>query len=46
MILPVGAKNFKEAMRMGTEIYHHLKAEINKRYGLDATAVGLSFTYL
>jgi enolase len=25
---------------MGTEIYHHLKAEIKKRYGLDATAVG------
>ncbi|KAK0412397.1 hypothetical protein QR680_006189 [Steinernema hermaphroditum] len=40
MILPVGAKNFKEAMRMGSEIYHHLKAEIKKRYGLDATAVG------
>jgi enolase len=27
-------------MRIGSEIYHHLKAEINKRYGLDATAVG------
>jgi len=27
-------------MRMGSEIYHHLKAEIHKRYGLDATAVG------
>lgn len=40
MILPVGAKSFKEAMRMGSEIYHHLKAEIKKRYGLDATAVG------
>ncbi|VDD87884.1 unnamed protein product [Enterobius vermicularis] len=40
MLLPVGAKSFKEAMRMGSEIYHHLKAEIKKRYGLDATAVG------
>jgi len=40
MILPVGADSFKEAMRMGSEIYHHLKAEIHKRYGLDATAVG------
>uniref|UniRef100_A0A914RJV9 phosphopyruvate hydratase n=1 Tax=Parascaris equorum TaxID=6256 RepID=A0A914RJV9_PAREQ len=40
MILPVGAKSFAEAMRMGSEIYHHLKAEIKKRYGLDATAVG------
>ena len=26
MILPVGAKTFKEAMRMGSETYHHLKA--------------------
>lgn len=25
MILPVGAKSFAEAMRMGSEIYHHLK---------------------
>jgi len=25
---------------MGSEIYHCLKAEIHKRYGLDATAVG------
>uniref|UniRef100_A0A0K0EI07 Enolase n=1 Tax=Strongyloides stercoralis TaxID=6248 RepID=A0A0K0EI07_STRER len=40
MILPTGARNFREAMRMGSEVYHHLKAEIKKRYGLDATAVG------
>nr|ADH95415.1 enolase [Heterorhabditis indica] len=40
MILPVGASCFAEAMRMGSEVYHHLKAEIKKRYGLDATAVG------
>ncbi|GMR37484.1 hypothetical protein PMAYCL1PPCAC_07679, partial [Pristionchus mayeri] len=40
MILPTGASSFSEAMRMGSEVYHHLKAEINKRYGLDATAVG------
>lgn len=25
MVLPVGAKNFKEAMQIGSEIYHHLK---------------------
>ena len=25
MLLPTGAKSFKEAMRMGTEVYHHLK---------------------
>jgi len=35
-----GASSFKEAMRMGSEIYHHLKKVIHKRYGLDATAVG------
>nr|CAD2176566.1 unnamed protein product [Meloidogyne enterolobii] len=40
MVLPVGAKNFKEAMQIGSEIYHHLKKVIHKRYGLDATAVG------
>ena len=40
MVLPVGAKTFREAMRIGSEIYHHLKAEIKKRYGLDATSVG------
>ncbi|PAV60328.1 hypothetical protein WR25_15437 [Diploscapter pachys] len=40
MILPLGATSFREAMRMGSEVYHHLKAEIKKRYGLDATAVG------
>ncbi|PIV21797.1 MAG: phosphopyruvate hydratase, partial [Deltaproteobacteria bacterium CG03_land_8_20_14_0_80_45_14] len=25
MILPVGAKSFKEALRMGTEVFHYLK---------------------
>jgi len=40
MLLPIGASTFKEAMRMGSEIYHHLKNEIKKKYGLDATAVG------
>jgi enolase len=40
MLLPTGAPSFKEAMRMGSEVYHHLKSEIKSRYGLDATAVG------
>ncbi|KAE9547587.1 hypothetical protein FO519_009201 [Halicephalobus sp. NKZ332] len=39
MILPVGAKTFREAMQMGSEIYHHLKSEIKERYGFDATTV-------
>ena len=25
MLLPTGAKTFKDAMRMGSEVYHHLK---------------------
>jgi enolase len=25
MILPVGAKNFEEAMQMGSDCYHNLK---------------------
>ncbi|GAB2272240.1 Enolase [Dionaea muscipula] len=40
MILPVGASSFKEAMKMGSEIYHHLKGVIKKKYGQDATNVG------
>merc|ERR1712045_809749 len=40
MILPTGAGSFSEALKMGSEIYHHLKAAIKAKYGLDATAVG------
>jgi len=40
MILPVGASSFSEAMRMGVEVYHHLKAVIKDKYGQDATNVG------
>ncbi|KFD70305.1 hypothetical protein M514_09564 [Trichuris suis] len=40
MLMPVGAPSFKEAMRMGSEVYHNLKGCIKTRYGLDATAVG------
>jgi len=40
MILPTGASSFTEAMKMGTEVYHHLKNVIKKQYGLDATCVG------
>ncbi|CAJ0581622.1 unnamed protein product, partial [Mesorhabditis spiculigera] len=36
MILPVGAQTFAEAMRMGSDVYHHLKTVIQKRR-LDAT---------
>lgn len=40
MILPTGASNFQEAMRMGTETYHALKSVIKSKYGIDATNVG------
>ena len=40
MILPTGATSFTEAMKMGTETYHHLKAVIKKKYGQDACNVG------
>ena len=30
MILPVGAENFKDSIRMGTEVYHKLKLILNK----------------
>ncbi|XP_043928055.1 enolase-like isoform X2 [Protopterus annectens] len=40
MILPVGASSFKEAMRIGAEVYHNLKNVIKEKYGKDATNVG------
>ncbi|HKM01060.1 MAG TPA: phosphopyruvate hydratase [Sedimentibacter sp.] len=38
MIMPVGAENFKEALRIGAEIFHNLKSVLKGR-GLN-TAVG------
>ncbi|MET3618093.1 enolase [Peptoniphilus olsenii] len=38
MIMPVGAENFKEALRMGAEVYHSLKKVLNEK-GL-STGVG------
>ncbi len=38
MIMPLGAKSFSEALRMGTEIFHHLK-DVLKSRGY-STAVG------
>lgn len=40
MLLPTGATNFREAMRMGSEIYHNLKSVIKGKYGQDACNVG------
>ncbi len=38
MIMPVGADTFSEAMRMGAEVFHHLKAVLKK--GKYSTNVG------
>ena len=38
MVVPLGAASFTEALRMGTEVYHHLKAVLGGR-GL-STALG------
>jgi enolase len=38
MVVPAGAETFSEALRVGTEVFHHLKSVLHER-GL-ATAVG------
>lgn len=38
MVMPVGAPNFSEGLRMGVEVFHHLKAVLKKK-GYN-TAVG------
>ena len=40
MIGPVGATSFSQAIQMGCEVYHNLKAVIKKKYGQDACNVG------
>jgi len=40
MILPTGASSFREALQIGAEVYHSLKAVVKKKYGQDATNVG------
>jgi len=40
MLFPFGAESFSQAMRMGSETYHHLKALTKKKFGQDATNVG------
>ena len=36
----LGARTFTEAMKMGSETYHHLKTVIKEKFGLAATSVG------
>merc|ERR1712226_1196126 len=40
MILPIGAESFGEALKMGSEIYQHLKKIVKKNYGQGAVNVG------
>jgi enolase len=40
MILPTGAEDFKDALRIGSEVYQTLKKVILEKYGLNATNVG------
>jgi len=40
MLMPIGAKSFKEALRMGSEIYHALGDILIDKYGKSARNVG------
>ncbi|KAL4559610.1 hypothetical protein LXL04_031753 [Taraxacum kok-saghyz] len=40
IVLPIGAKRFEEAMQMGSETYHHLKAVITEKFGAQGCNVG------
>jgi len=40
MVIPAGARNFTDALRMGAEIYHKLKKVIQIKYGKQSVNVG------
>jgi enolase len=40
MVAPTEARSFKEALRMGSEIYHSLKSMLEEKYGPNAINVG------
>jgi enolase len=40
MIMPVGASNFAEGIRMGAETYHNLKKILKGKFGSDGTLIG------
>jgi len=39
-VVPTGAKDFSEAMTMGTEVYHNLAKILKKKFGGDSTLIG------
>ncbi len=40
MVVPTGAESFREALRMGTEVYHQLKVLLKNEFGNGAINVG------
>ncbi|MEW6329532.1 MAG: phosphopyruvate hydratase [Candidatus Micrarchaeota archaeon] len=40
IIIPAGAPSFREALRMGAEVYHELGRLLQERYGLSSRNVG------
>jgi len=40
MIAPTGASSFKQALQIGSEVYHSLKTVVTSHYGKDAAGVG------
>lgn len=46
MILPVGASTFKEAMKMGVEVYHNLKVSYNFSQYPQVTEIQFQIMYI
>lgn len=40
MVAPLEAESFSEALRIASEVYHHLKTDAKKKYGQSAANVG------
>lgn len=40
MVLPIGAQTFSQALQMGSETYHHLRALLLEKFGSDSVNVG------
>lgn len=40
MVMPAGAPSFREALRMGVEVYHHLRSILKERFGKSSINLG------